>query len=42
MNLKRLRFSKQLYQFFDDFFYQIQLIILPNTITVLNPITDSE
>jgi hypothetical protein len=42
MNFKKLRFDQQLYQFLDDFLYQIQLISLPEAITVLNPITDSE
>ena len=42
MNFKKLRFDQQLYQFLDDFLYQIQLISLSETITVLNPITDSE
>jgi len=42
MNLKRLRFDKQLYQFLDDFFHQIQLISSPETTTALNSITVSE
>ncbi len=42
MNLKRLRFDKQLYQFHDDFFFQIQIINVPETTTILNSITVSE
>ena len=42
MNLKRLRFDKQLYQFLDDFFNQIQPISSLETTTLLNSITVSE
>ena len=42
MNLKRLRFDKQLYHFLDDFFSQIQIINVPETTTILNSITVSE
>ena len=42
MNLKRLRFDKQIYQFHDDLFFQIQIINVPETTTILNSITVSE